>query len=438
MRTLLKLNLGASLRFLALSFFAFSIWGGSVSGGSLDVETNGEVYWQAAQGRGKNQSEQNLWALKAGLEIWWDAWGARLEGLQEEDLHYRGKSYQDLEGVPTPRSEVRWATIKYEQSQGSLELGRQEIILGRSNYFQVADMVTPVDFQQAVVTDKSRYRTPLDALRIRYTRTAWDLDFGLIQDDRLNQYPGQNSLWYQPEQNPCNLFEAAGQACQVVPDQTEQPATYQGYLRLRAFLGAFDFSLMHFEGYEREPSFGADFVILNFKSLLEISQTRQRVPSTVATFSYTWDKHQWDIELRRDFQAKRLNLASEAPMFQEPHNIDYGLLAWRYPLFDGDLSSELYGRYISDYQKGQTQDRSQSFFMIDYSKETHNQRYKHIFRQVVGIENKDGLLHLEESHRWTDQLHFQVGADWIWGKDTAPLGRYRQHSRVFLGMKYHL
>ena len=87
MRTLLKLNLGASLRFLALSFFAFSIWGGSVSGGSLDVETNGEVYWQAAQGRGKNQSEQNLWALKAGLEIWWDAWGARLEGLQEEDLH---------------------------------------------------------------------------------------------------------------------------------------------------------------------------------------------------------------------------------------------------------------------------------------------------------------------------------------------------------------
>jgi hypothetical protein len=66
------------------------------------------------------------------------------------------------------------------------KLGRQFAIFGESDYFQVTDIVNPIDQREFFLAELKETRLPILSSRLSYIRPSWGLDFILFHEFRTN------------------------------------------------------------------------------------------------------------------------------------------------------------------------------------------------------------------------------------------------------------
>ncbi len=310
--------------------------------------------------------------------------------------------------------------IQYEWEYFDLRAGRQIIIWGNGDGFQVTDIVSPRDYSQFLANDFDDMRIPVDAFKLRGMAGAFTLETVFIPVFSPAIVPlcesgnGSEVPWARELPSGLTLND------EVVPEKKLSNSELGAKLSLRNSF--FDFSLLSFYGwndqplmifsgtqvtpvYKREKKFGCDVTI----PMGDFICRGEGVFSTDSWFM--------------------LSNVFENPVKKKTGEYLLGL-DWN-PGNNWSVSAQLYGFSIMDYDESISQDKHTLYGTFSLNKSLFRETLHLYFIVFTGLKHGDVYGRLSFDYSLNDSLKLTAGYD-LFAGDEGNFGEYRDMDQVFV------
>ena len=293
-----------------------------------------------------------------------------------------------------------------------ITLGAQQIVWGESIYFNVANIVMPVDFRKGVLTDRTRYRLPVLGGRYQYATFEHAVDLAILFDQRLSKITPPGTIWRSEQLDPCQPFIGRGIRCSLATasddwDLTANPALAFRYTRYHQ---NFDWSFFFFRGTNRIPVLTGRVVGSSSPSIALFEQ-KEKVWYFGITSSATLGQNQFGLETRYTPGQSFFNVSDTANGFRSVKPSVTALLTWNRFTSVGDFLVEYFHNTILNYDAGITQTRTQNIASLQYFKDFAHDTRQLSLRLLFDLNDQQTVLQPSFTFKPADSFHITLGAD---------------------------
>lgn len=326
-----------------------------------------------------------------------------------------------------------------------LTLGRQTIVWGESDYFQVTDLVNPRDNRELALVDIDDARIPVGALKIAFIASGWELDLVAIPEIRSNKNPVNGSDF-----DPYIAYRSQGItiADEEIPDSNSE--NVERLIRLyRAGMGG-DMALTCAEVYDDSPYLDLDWSFQNSMLDIQLIPKHQRIQScglavNLATGAFIWKVEAATIKKRAEMRndlAEELARLSVNPSYDaqswSEKDINQFVLGFDYSgLTNFTITLELFAEQIEDYEENLLAKENSGMLALQTSYSTWNETLDIGFLLLALSDNDGSIFRINIDYDVMDALNVGLGLImYETENEKAQLYQYRKQDRAFASIKY--
>jgi len=320
--------------------------------------------------------------------------------------------------------ELREAYMQYESEYLDLRAGRQIIIWGNAEGFQVTDIVSPKDYSEFLANDFDDMRIPVDSFRARIMKGPFTVEavFIPVFTPAIVPYAengaSDSTPWARELPQGVILNE------EVLPDRKIQNSEAAGRILFRNSL--FDISILGMYGWDDQPLmiYENDEVTPEYRKM-KLLGGELTVPMGDFIIrgegGYTMDK--WFL----------CNDSEYTPVQKNTYSYVVGL-DWS-PGNNFNLSVQYYEFSIMDYQEDIISDEHSRYVTFSLSKKFFRETLTFYSMIFWGIEQGDLYNRTSLEYSISDSMKLSAGYDLFSGEEGS-FGEYDDMDQVFLKVEY--
>lgn len=368
----------------------------------------------------------------------------RLRGDPVFDFGHNGNgSFPELADYTSPLSigdsvtvELRELYLRTPVGDGTVTVGKQQVVWGVADGLKVLDVVNPMDLREFILDDFEDSRIPLWTVNAQWPVNDWELQLLWLPDPSYHIVPRPGSEYEVraglPEVPP-------GFATHLLdPKKPNNSFTdSDAGFRLSGFKGGWDLTFNYLYHYDDVPALNRKFGV-----------TRDG-PTVLVTPEYvrghviggTAGKVIGGVALRTEY-AFLLNRPYSTDRFSDRDGVvhadefSYVIGVDWFALGGSFLSVQLFQNWLLHEPKGIVRDRIETYgtFLIQ-----RRLRQDRLLLQLFWIESLDsieGLVRPKISYEVNDHLSIFGGMDVFYGDGDALFGQYHRNDRVTFGMQW--
>jgi hypothetical protein len=320
---------------------------------------------------------------------------------------------------------LREAYIDYVTDIFDFRIGRQIIIWGQAEGFQVTDIISPKDYSEYLARDFDEMRLPVDALKTRLLGDFVTLECIWIPVFTAAEIPYyQEGVTGEEDKNPWAQELPAG----VTVNETEKPelkvknSEIAGKFSLNTSL--LDLSLSAFHTWDDIPTMHQDGLSITPRHhRLTVFGTELVIP--VSDFVFRGESV---------FNKGKYLATVNGEYVQKNTVISLAGIDWS-PGSNWSLSAQFYDVYIRHYNQEIENEKNTMYCTLTISKSFLRETLTLSTMVFYGIDYHDSYNRSYIEYLFNDQLCVMIGSDWFRG-DEGMFGLYNDNSQVFLKVKY--
>ncbi len=324
--------------------------------------------------------------------------------------------------------EVREAYAEYVSEHFELRGGRQLIIWGKADGFQITDIICPKDYTEFLARDFDEMRIAVDGMKAGINFDPVIIQLVWLPVFQPAEFPGEESPWRVEQYDGNRLSVRNYDACE--PEHNIKNS--EGGGRISVNLPGIDFGFSYFYTWSDSPS-------LHNRGLtgtdLEADMEYHRLSFYGAEFSIPAG----DFVLRGE-SAFYTNCYYEQDNYtEEPlkKNNVKGLAGvdWT-PGGNWTVSVQVYEDYICGYVKDLQQSQNSVVSTLRIEKKLFREQFTLTTMLFYGFNDRDCFDRTSADFALSDALHVLAGFDIFAGSEDGDYGRYSDNSEVWGRMKY--
>ncbi|MBL3827174.1 MULTISPECIES: DUF1302 family protein [unclassified Marinobacter] len=322
---------------------------------------------------------------------------------------------------PSDESELELRELFLDHYLGDafLRVGKQQIVWGQADGLRVLDVINPLSYREFILPDIEYRRIPLWSAMLEVPFQSGTAQFVWVPDATVTEstLPGATySLIPDP-------FDGTGR---LVVNRPESFTDGDYGFRFSSFQNGWDLTANYLYHTVDDPLIRVDPSLL----LLEADYNRSHL------FGFTASKPFGDFTLRSEvgFETqKRISDPSSSVVF-ESEEVSYVIGVDYSGLSDTLLSAQLFQSHRPDVhgELDSTIEQMTLLMRRDFLNNTVNVEALAIFDN----QNKDSLLQISSEYTLATNVVLHGGVDYFFGDNQGQFGRFRDESRVELGVKF--
>lgn len=404
---------------------------------TTDISINGEIDYRIHYAIDKQQNQYAFLRNKRSIT------SSRLDGylklLYQPDNKfniqlsilgsYDSKIHSEKSDVDIDESFIYWKP----SPNWHLTVGRQLMVLGESSYFQVLDVINPLDRRVLGLAELDETRLPIFGSRISYGTNRWGADLFVIHEFRPSKTDETRGDF-----DPFIIF---GGDKNVQFSTDPRPLISNPDWGIRFFLskpwGDINIVIADTHQYDATPiDFKRDKFVVGYPAI------------KVAGFTMNYIKGNWLLKgeygyqrggrfLRNDIdQQLATNILSL--VVAEEKTQQKMVIGGRYSGINNlTLDIEFLSTKINGYQSILTSNRINNSAVLDLNYEILNNRIQIGILWMHWQQQKSDLARLRIDYEWLDELTLHAGyINYITRDQSGRLRPYDQNDRIFVGTSY--
>jgi len=313
------------------------------------------------------------------------------------------------------------------------KFGRQLVVFGESDYFQVIDVVNPRDERELGLAELDETRLPVFSSRLSYIGRRWGTDLVLLHEFRPNRLADSGDDF--------DLFVPLGGFSQIIqnPDPELGSANPDVIVRGFASFPRGDISLVLAETHLYSPS-----IVGLTDGRFVIEYPRSFMAGFAANYVYGHWVFKVDYARREDVPFLRGDIEQQISLAVQPieaalektrHDLALG---FRYSgINDLSISAEVLSQYIGNYQIELSDQQLQSASVVDVAWETLRDKLSTSLLWVQWWDAQSGLARLRFEYDFSDEVSLYGGyIDYFSSDREGLLYPQRRNDRLFFGGIY--
>lgn len=332
--------------------------------------------------------------------------------------------------------ELREVYLRTPFGDGSLTVGKQQIVWGVADGLKVLDVVNPMDLREFILDDFEDSRIPLWSVNAQVPVKDWELQLLWLPDPSYHIVPRPGSDYEVraglPEVPP-------GFATRLLdPKKPNNSLTdADAGFRLSGFKGGWDLTFNYLYHYDDVPALNRTFGITRDGPTVLVTPEYLRGHILGGTAGKVLGgaalRTEYAFLLNRPYSTDALTDRDgvvRADEFSYVVGVDW--FAWG----GAFLSVQLFQNWLLTEPKGIVRDRLETYgtFLVQ-----RRWRQDRLLLQVFWIESLDsieGLVRPKISYEVNDHLSIFGGVDVFYGDGDALFGQYDRNDRITFGMQW--
>ncbi len=337
------------------------------------------------------------------------------------------RAYQnDITNEPSA-IEIHESYIEYGKPQGfKVKFGRQFVVFGESDFFQVVDVVNPTDERELGLAELDETRLPVLSSRFSYVSERWGTDLVLIHEHRPNR-TAESRGDYDP------YISAGGR--EQFTEQAEPDVDFiNNDIAARLFLSRSwgDMSLVYGNKYDNVAAFiDYDQTVLNPYILGYPKVKTYGVASNYIAGNWLL-KSEYAYSDGMLFNSNTANLATvEKPQHE-------GVVGFRYSgISNVSVNWETQIRLISDHDNRISDHHVKITSMLDLGWKTMQDSLNSTLFWAQGVgDDTSGFVRIKMDYDVNDLLTVSSGVIVYYADEGDQLYTMQDNDRLFLGASY--
>ncbi len=321
--------------------------------------------------------------------------------------------------------DLREFYIDYRPDWAKIRLGRQQVVWGKTDGLRLLDLINPQDFREFILDDFIDSRIPLWMLRIDLYVGDDTLQVLIIPDYRSNKQPEEGDR-YEP------LFLKNIRSGQhSVEDKPEKSlSNSEAGLRYSGFAGGWDYTFNYFHSWTDDPVY---FRGSTGGQEGRFKRTNMLGGSTANAFGSFVFRGEAAVTLDKYFATIGTN-HHDGQVKKTEFN---AALALEYTKGDWLFSTQVFERFINDYESGIVIDESTTLASFLINVKFLNETLDIKFLNIYGFNDGDNLARFTISYDITDNWKILGGASILSGPDSTFFGQFDDADRIEAELTYN-
>jgi hypothetical protein len=341
----------------------------------------------------------------------------------------RARIETQLEPETRTQLDARELWVKWEAEHYSIALGRRQVVWGKTDGFQLLDIIHPLDLHDFLLDEYADMRIPLWMLEAELffcENSAVQLLF--IPDVRFNDLASPQGIWYLGPEPPTQAFEI------VPPDRpTLWPKDWQYGVRWSGQIAGATFALHGLYGWNREP---AGAILLDATGALVWDQQFDRERLLGVAGDVPIDDWLFRLEATYSPDVLQPVVAPDGTVdFVDFDSIKWALGVDRL-LAGWFLSAQFFQQALLEMPDGTIGHRFRDFATALVTRRFVDDRLGTRWFSAFGFEDIEYWISSEISYRFFDQLELGLRADFFGGAQPGLLGQFAANDRILLRAEY--
>ncbi len=364
-----------------------------------------------------------------------DMLGITLKTLAVYDAVYDVEDALHVENEDEYRAYIalREAFVDLTFEKMDVQLGKQQVVWGKTDGFRVLDTVNPLDYKEFTLSDFLDARIPLWMGKLEYYfNTDFSLQVLVIPEMQFVELAHSGSEY---EMNVLSDPEGI----QAIINDTEEPDesfenTEYG-VKFTGFYHGWDVTLNYLYSWDDVPVIKKSLDMET--GTLTVSPEHERLHIVGGSFANVF----WDAVVRGELAAKIGQYFSVADptvsdMVVEKTQLSYALAVER-DLFDISWILQILQETILDYDKAIADDEIDTKITLRGTKNFMNETLEVVISTIYGVNETEFLIRPAIEYDITDSTKIKVGADFFEGGDRDTMfGQFDGKDRLYVEVKY--
>lgn len=407
------------------------------------------------------------WRVAAGLEdsaanlsevslrpVWEGDLGARarftVSGRFRADLASRlDRGGPDLRGyAPFSRpaligdrtiAELRDAYLEFEAGPAYFTLGKQQIVWGELEGFQLLDVVNPRNFREFILEDQSEARIGLWAANLELALPAalpgdWIGQLIWVPDPSVHEIPGTGATF--EFQAPRFRFGEAPGSAPPSRVRTQRPddlfgdAGYGG--RLVGLVGGWDLSLAAYSGIDPEPLGRIDVQDQGIE-IVRVYERREVIGGSAAR-----NIGPVTARLEAAWRPERSHVVRTPSGLLEAREVDqFGIALVTDFIAPRDVfvSFQVFHSRVMDAPPGLVRPDEETLTSLLITRSFANDRLDASLQWYAGEGGEEGIWRPKFSYALSDTTSIEISADIFYGNADGVFGQFDDRDRLMLTLR---
>ncbi|MCG8410210.1 MAG: hypothetical protein MI739_02875 [Bacteroidales bacterium] len=311
--------------------------------------------------------------------------------------------------------ELREAFFQYTNNSFDLKAGRQIATWGVADGVRITDIISPMDYTEFLARDYDDIRIPINALRLKYLKTDFNIELYFIPIPEFFIIPTNNK-------NPWGMnYKSETKYYFDKPQKTLRNSEYGG--RFAFFLSGIDFSISALHTWNKMPALKAE----NIDSTIHTTGKFKQMDMLGCDISFPI----------RQFvvRAEAANYFGELIETERTNSFNYLLGIDWYPGNDWILMVQYYHKNIYRNSENISQPKSISMGTFSIQKKLLRNTLNLSSFSYIDFTNKGFFNRISADYSISDQIHIMCGYDWFYG-DKGMFGIYKNNSEYWIKGKF--
>ncbi|MCT4638534.1 MAG: hypothetical protein N4A72_12605 [Bacteroidales bacterium] len=320
--------------------------------------------------------------------------------------------------------ELREAFYQYTTGAWDVKLGRQIITWGVADAMRITDIISPMDYTEFLARDYDDIRIPVNAFKIKYLKTDYNIELIFIPVSEFFIVPTDNT-------NPWSVIKFSNISIDdTKPEKRIKNSEIGG--RFSFYLSGIDFSVSALHTWNKMPVFRSSKIPNN--DTIFMHATYKRLNMVGFDLSATLGQFVLRGEAAGYFgEILESKIPGNAPISSDNINVMFGL-DW-YPGNDLNVSAQLSHKYITDYSNNMKSYRNTSLSTFNITKKLFRNTLSLASFAHIDITNGGLFNRLSADYSLSDQIHLIIGYDHFEG-DSGMFGMYKNNSEIWVKGKF--
>jgi hypothetical protein len=321
--------------------------------------------------------------------------------------------------------ELREAFFQYTNNSWDFKAGKQIVIWGVADGMRITDIVSPMDYSEFLARDYDDIRIPVNAFRLKYIKTAYNLELVFIPISEFFVLPVD-------DKNPWSITHSFEMPYTTdmdnTPDKTFKNSEFGG--RFSFFLSGIDFSVSVLHTWNKMPVFKYGYS--QTMDTLQLDANYKRMEMLGIDFSKPVGK----FVIRGEFAGyfdELLEFSNNDAITKNTINFLLGI-DW-YAGNDWTVMAQYYHKLITDYDVAFTSDKNNTYATLSISKKILRSTLNLGAYSYIDIINKASFTRFSTDYSLTDQIHLTSGYEWVHG-DEGMFSYYKDNSEFWVKAKF--
>lgn len=311
-----------------------------------------------------------------------------------------------------------------------LRLGKQHVAWGATDGLRVLDIVNPVDYEEFVLAPFEESRIPTWMVNYSHHFDQYTAQLLIIPDQTLSFVPDGVFMPTSPLASPTIDDSRAITVEYEHPDELNGETDVA--LRVGRSFSGHDINLVVARQTDK------DYVYRREKdsdgTLYQPYAPRRNIYG--ASYSTAVNDYVLRSELAYSTDKAYFNRSNEGGGIDLARTANYGIAVDWYGASDSIVTLQLFQDIILESAANLYQDKTETTWSLNLSKELSNQRY--VFEAMImqNINRQDGFTSLGIRYNFSDSVTLKAGVDYFFGDTDGLFGQFSDKDRLIFAAHY--